>query len=73
MQTIDETMLDIEERPAQFAEPGTIKDPLDAIGRIALAPIKAKEQVLESKILEPGPETGLSIKLPFQARRDHSY
>ena len=55
MQTIDETMLQIEERPIDFSQPGTITDPEIAVGQVALAPIVAGEQILENKIRQPGP------------------
>ncbi len=55
MQTIDETMLQIVERPVDFSEPGSLTDPEIAVGQVALAPINVGEQVLESKIRQPGP------------------
>jgi pilus assembly protein CpaB len=63
METIDETMLQIVERPVDFIQPTAIKEPERAVGLVALAPIKKDEQVLESKILEPGPATGLSLQV----------
>jgi len=55
MQTIDETMLQVQERPVDFSEPGSLTDPEIAVGQVALAPINVGEQVLESKIRQPGP------------------
>ncbi len=63
METIDETMLQIVERPKDFIEPNAIKDPELAVGLVALAPIKKDEQVLQSKIMEPGPVTGLALQV----------
>lgn len=63
METIDETMLQIVERPVDFIQPTAVKEPERAVGLVALAPIKKDEQVLESKILEPGPVTGLSLQV----------
>jgi len=63
METIDETMLKIVERPVSFTEPEAISDPEAAVGLVALAPIKADEQVLRTKILQPGPVTGLSLQV----------
>ncbi len=63
METLDETMLQIVERPKDFIEPNAIKDPELAVGLIALAPIKKDEQVLSSKIMEPGPVTGLALQV----------
>jgi pilus assembly protein CpaB len=63
METIDETMLQMVERPVDFIQPTAVKDPERAVGLVALAPIKKDEQILESKILEPGPATGLSLQV----------
>lgn len=63
METIDETMLQIVERPTDFIEPQAINDPELAVGLIALAPIKKDEQILQTKIIKPGPETGLSLQV----------
>ena len=63
METIDETMLTVEERPLDFIEPQAFTDPEDAVGLVALAPIKKKEQVLQSKVIKPSPVTGLSLQV----------
>lgn len=63
METIDETMLEIRERPLDFIQPGAVNDPELAVGQVALAPIKKEEQILESKIMRPGPVTGLSLQV----------
>lgn len=63
METIDETMLSVEEKPVDFLEPGAFNDPEPAVGMIALAPIKKGEQLLESKVVKPGPITGLSLQV----------
>ncbi|MCB9025640.1 MAG: Flp pilus assembly protein CpaB [Bdellovibrionaceae bacterium] len=63
METINETMLDIVERPVDFIQPTAINDPELAVGMVALAPIKAEEQILGNKIMEPGPITGLSLQV----------
>lgn len=63
METIDETMLKVEEKPSDFVEPGVFNDPEGAVGMIALAPIKAGEQVLQSKVIKPSPVTGLSLQV----------
>jgi pilus assembly protein CpaB len=63
MQTIDETMLQVVERPVNFIEPGALNDPEQAIGQVALAPIKKDEQVLQSKVIKPGPLTGLALQV----------
>lgn len=63
MATIDDTMLQVVERPVDFIEPTAIDKPEYAVGKVALAPIKKDEQLLESKIMEPGPVTGLSLQV----------
>lgn len=63
METIDETMLSVEEKPIDFIEPGAFNDPEPAVGMVALAPIKQGEQLLQSKVTKPGPITGLSLQV----------
>jgi pilus assembly protein CpaB len=63
MMTIDETMLEMVERPEKFIEPSVILNTEDAVGQVALAPIKKGEQVLNSKITKPGPITGLALQV----------
>ena len=63
MQTIDDTMLDIIERPVDFIEPGALNDPELLIGQIAATPIKKGEQVSRNQLLEPGPFTGISLQV----------
>lgn len=63
MQTIDETMLQIVEKPVDFIEPQAFSDPELAVGMITLAPIKKDEQLLQSKVIKPGPVTGLSLQV----------
>lgn len=68
METIDETMLQIVERPVDFVEPGAISHPELAVGQVALAPINKNEQILESKIRDPGPVTGLELQVAPRKR-----
>ncbi len=63
METIDETMLQVVERPTDFVEPQAISDPEVAVGQVTLAPIKKDEQILQNKIIKPGPVTGLSLQV----------
>ena len=63
MQTIEESMLDIKEVPENFTQPGYVKQIEGAVGLVALAPIIKGEQVLNNKIIKPGPETGLSLQV----------
>lgn len=63
METIDDTMLQIEEKPVNFIEPQAVSDPEQLIGMVTLAPIKKGEQVLQSKVNQPGPVTGLALQV----------
>jgi pilus assembly protein CpaB len=63
METLDESKLSIQERPEKFVEKHALQDPERAVGMVALAPIKSGEIVLENKIMEPGPVTGLSLQV----------
>lgn len=63
METIDETMLQVVEKPVNFVEPQALSNPDQAVGLVALAPIKKDEQVLQSKIIKPGPVTGLALQV----------
>lgn len=63
METVDESMLELVERPDSFKEPNALSDPEAAVGLVALAPIKKGEQILESKIMRPGPVTGLALQV----------
>src|SRR5689334_12878988 len=58
MRTIDDTMLEVVQRPSDFMEPGALQDPEQAVGQVAGKAIKKGEQILDSKLLLPGPETG---------------
>ena len=63
MRTIDDTMLEVAQKPAEFLEPGAVQDPELAVGQIAGKPIKKGEQILDSKLLLPGPETGIALQV----------
>ncbi|MGE4131272.1 MAG: Flp pilus assembly protein CpaB [Bdellovibrionales bacterium] len=63
MTTIDETMLQTVSKPVDFIEPQAVSDPEQAVGLVTLAPIKKGEQVLQSKVIRPGPVTGLSLQV----------
>ncbi len=63
MSTLDETMVTQEEKPVDFIQPGTVENPDDAVGLVAATPIKKGEQILLTKLLSPGPNTGLSIQV----------
>lgn len=63
MSTINETMLEYKEIPVHFIQPGAITDPEDAINTIAAAPIQEGEQILKTKLVYPGPFTGLANQI----------
>lgn len=63
MQTIDDTMLDIIERPVDFIEPGALNDPELIIGQVAATPIRKGEQLTQTQLLAPGPFTGISLQV----------
>lgn len=63
LETLDETMLRLEERPSDYIEPSAV-DRLDsAIGMVTATPIKKGEQLLNTKLLIPGPETGIAMQI----------
>lgn len=63
MEPIDESMLELTEMPEDFKQPEALKNPEDVIGQMAAAPIKKGEQILNTKLLLPGKETGLSMQV----------
>ena len=65
---IEEDMLEVREIPKRFVQPGALKNPLDAVGRLASSPIMAGEQVAGTKLLSFGEETGLAVKIPAGMR-----
>lgn len=63
METIDESVLSYEDRPVDFIQPDAVSEPEAAVGQVAAVPIKKGEQLLQTKLLTPGPETGLSMEI----------
>jgi pilus assembly protein CpaB len=63
METLDESKLSLTEQPVDFIQPEALAEVDRAVGMVALAPIKAGEQILQNKIMEPGPVTGLSLQV----------
>lgn len=68
METLDESMLELVELPLDFAQPGYVSALEDAVGLVALAPIQKGEQILNNKIIKPGPITGLSLQVTPEKR-----
>lgn len=63
METIDESKLEIIEQPKDFIQPEAIREPESAVGQVAAVPIKKGEQLLQTKLLLPGADTGLSMEV----------
>lgn len=63
LSTLDDTMIEVQERPQSFVEPAAVKNPEEIVGYVAVAPIKKGEQILMTKLLQPGPETGISLQV----------
>ncbi|MCC6138689.1 MAG: Flp pilus assembly protein CpaB [Bdellovibrionaceae bacterium] len=63
MEPIDESMLEMAEMPEDFKQPEAIQNPETVIGQMAAAPIKKGEQILNTKLLLPGKESGLSMQV----------
>jgi pilus assembly protein CpaB len=63
MQTIYDTMLETEERPATFVQPDSITVPDEIIGNVAATPIKKGQSILKNNLLTPGPDTGISLQV----------
>jgi pilus assembly protein CpaB len=63
MSTIDESQLEYVEQPVDFIQPDAISEPEAAVGQVAAVPIKKGEQLLQTKLLLPGPDTGLSMEV----------
>jgi pilus assembly protein CpaB len=60
---VDESKLEVVERPSDFIQPAAIQNPTEIVGQIALAPIKKGEQILNTKLVFPDKSTGLSMQV----------
>lgn len=63
MQTVDDTMIEVQQKPQSFVEPEAVRNPEDIVGHVAVAPMRKGEQILQTKLLQPGPETGISLQV----------
>jgi pilus assembly protein CpaB len=63
MEPIDESMIEVSEAPEDFVQPKALQSPEQAIGQLAAAPIKKGEQILNTKLLPPGKDSGLSMQV----------
>ncbi len=60
---VDESKLEVVEKPSDFIQPSAIQNPSEIVGQIALAPIKKGEQILNTKLVFPDKSTGLSMQV----------
>jgi pilus assembly protein CpaB len=67
---IDETMLDVKKVPKLHIQPGAIlgNDIHHVLGQVTASPIMKGEQILGTKLLRFGRETGLAMKIPAGLR-----
>lgn len=63
MQTVQENMVELVQIPEKFVQPGYARHIEEVVGTVALAPISRGEQMLNNKVILPGPETGLSLQV----------
>lgn len=63
METIDDTMLDTRSVPIDYVVPGFATDATSIVGQVAAAPIKKGEQIASTKLLTPGPDTGIALQV----------
>ena len=63
MVNINDSMLEVKEQPVDFIGPGAISNPEEIIGKVAIAPIKKGEQILDTKVQDPSPYTGLALQV----------
>lgn len=63
METVNEAKLDYVDQPVDFIQPEAITEPEEAIGQVAAVPIMKGEQLVKTKLLLPGPYTGLSFEI----------
>lgn len=63
MYPLDETVVEVKSVPEEYVGPQAVTDPAELRGYVALAPILAGEQILRTKISQPGALTGLSYQV----------
>lgn len=63
MDTIYETALEYKEIPTDYVEPDAVDNIDDIIGSVAAVPMSQGQQVTKNKLLEPGPNTGISMQV----------
>ncbi len=67
---IDETMVEVSELPKKYVQPRAIfaNDIHSILGQVASAPILKGEQIVSTKLLRFGSESGLAMKIPAGMR-----
>ncbi|NCN27680.1 Flp pilus assembly protein CpaB [bacterium] len=79
MRMIEEDSLTVASIPSKFVQPGAIIVPpkenggeqkafYDVAGKVALSPLRKGEQILSTKIISRGPQTGLSSQVGLSKR-----
>lgn len=63
METLDETMLDHKNIPEDYVAPGGATEFDSIIGKVTSSPIKKGEQILDNKLLTPGPDAGIALQI----------
>lgn len=63
MVPIDDTMVEVVQKPSKFVEPNAVTQPDNIIGHVPATPIKKGEQLLMNKLLLPGSETGIALQV----------
>jgi len=64
MTKIDKGLVAVRRVPRQFLQPGALTSIKEALGQVTISPILKGEQILGTKLVAPGVETGLAIKVP---------
>jgi len=63
MEPINETHIEFKEMPIEFVSPGTVQDPNEIIGMVALVSFRKGEAILKNKVTRPSPLTGISLQV----------
>ncbi len=63
MDSVYDNVLEVVEKNKSDVEPDYISNIPDVVGQVAAIPIKKGYSVTKSKLLEPGPETGMAIQV----------
>ncbi len=61
---LDRTMLTVEQIPRRYVQPGALSAYEDAVDQVTIVPVLQGEQLLGTKLVAYGIETGLAVKIP---------